>query len=229
MPCQSVFRLFALRNADSEFQNRLAVDLVLALAGHEIVRERRVGHAALPVAGRDLRLLLDAEARHAGELDQVAAVAGFGELGDAADAADAKQVRPVLGAGMRRIGLDHADEAVAVAQRVVDHLQIARLENVERHLAARQQQGARQRKHRDRAGQIVRAAIDGVHRHERTRLLLRSSVPDPVIRRAAGSSYAGRRSADRPCAAHNQANSTDDSFLRPPTVASSVGPQASKN
>jgi hypothetical protein len=49
------------------------------------------------------------------------------------------------------VGLDHADQPVAVAQRVVDHGEIARLENVERHLPARQQQRARQRKHRNRS------------------------------------------------------------------------------
>ena len=63
------------------------------------------------------------------------------------------------------VGLDHADEAMAVAQRVVDHRQIARLEDVERHLPARQQQRARQRKHRDRLRQVDRPAVLGVHRH----------------------------------------------------------------
>src|SRR5438552_12643441 len=48
-------------------------------------------------------------------------VAGFGELGDAPDAADAKQRRPGVVQRMRDIGLDHADQPVAVAQGVVDH------------------------------------------------------------------------------------------------------------
>ena len=66
------------------------------------------------------------------------------------------------------VGLDHADQAVPVAQRVVDHRQIARLENIERHLPARQQQRARQRKHRDDVRQVDRPAISGVHRHRFT-------------------------------------------------------------
>jgi hypothetical protein len=50
-------------------------------------------------------------------------------------------------------------------QSVIDHRQIARLENVQRHLAARQQQRTRQRKHRNDFGKISRAMIGRVDRH----------------------------------------------------------------
>ena len=112
------------------------------------------------------------------------------------------------GPGMRGVGLDHADQAMAVGHRVVDHREIARLEDVERHLPARQQQRAGQRKHRNHVRQIGRPAIDHVHRHCRS--------PDPTA------SDRTRRSAS------TQTGSTT-SLRRPLTVASSVGPHASKN
>ena len=95
MPSQSALRLLALRKSRSASEQRRAVDLLLALARDEIVGERRVGDAALAIGGRDAEFFLDAEARDAGELEQIAAVAGFGELGDAADAADLEQLRLV--------------------------------------------------------------------------------------------------------------------------------------
>ena len=74
----------------------------------------------------------------------------LGELRDASNAPDLEQAGLALvRSGMRGIGLDHADQAVPGAQRVIDHGEIARLENVERHLPARQQQSARQREYRD--------------------------------------------------------------------------------
>src|SRR5262249_28667826 len=109
-------------------------------------------------------------------------------------------------------------------QTVVDHFEIARFEDVERHLSARQEQRARQRKHRDRRGQIGRAAIDRVHRHRA------STLPE------GGQSEAGppyRHGGTARCAPlpalHAHANRSDDSRLRPATVASSVGPQASNS
>ena len=89
-------------NSDSERSNCLRSTCVLALARDEIVGERRIGDAALPVGGRDLQFLLDAEARNAGELQQIAAIAALGDLGDASDAADLEQIRLVLRSGMRR-------------------------------------------------------------------------------------------------------------------------------
>ncbi len=167
MPAQSVLRLLALRKSVSATSSAAAVDRFFALARDEIAGERRECHAALAIRGEHVELLLDAKARHAGELHHVAAVAGFGELGDAADAADLEQVGLLLRTGMRGIRLDHADQPVAVAQRVIDHREIARLENIERHLAARQQQCAGQREHRNVLGQVDRSAIDRIHRHRR--------------------------------------------------------------
>ena len=89
-------------------------------------------------------LLLDAEARDADERDQVAPVAGLGELRDAAGAADLVELRHRGRAAALRVGLDHADDAVAL-QRLIDHREIARLEDVERHLPARQEERAGQR------------------------------------------------------------------------------------
>ena len=47
-------------------EQRVAVDRILALARDEIVSERRISDAALPVLCRDLELLFDAEARNTG-------------------------------------------------------------------------------------------------------------------------------------------------------------------
>src|SRR6185312_6331243 len=106
------------------------------------------------------------EARDARELEDVAAVAGLGELGDAPDAANAEQGWLLLVPRMRDVRLDHANQAVAVAERVIHHREIALLENVERHLAARQQQRARQRKYRDYLGKVGVPEILGVVRNE---------------------------------------------------------------
>ena len=78
----------------------------------------------------------------AGELEKITAIAGLGELRDPADAADLVEVGLVLGPRICSVGLDHADQPVAGAQGIIDHRQIARLEDVERHLPARQQQRA---------------------------------------------------------------------------------------
>jgi hypothetical protein len=72
---------------------------------------------------------------------------------------------------MGDVGLDHADQAMAVAEGVVHHGEIARLEDVERHLAARQKQRAGQRKHRDHFRQFAGSAIFGIDRHELSRRL----------------------------------------------------------
>ena len=98
-------QLVGLEEGAQRRQQRLAVDRVLALARDEIVGERRVGDAALAIGRRDRQLLLDAEARDAGELEQIAAVAALGELGDAADAADLVERRLV---GRTRYGAGRA-------------------------------------------------------------------------------------------------------------------------
>ena len=171
MPSQSALSLLALRKLDSALSSASRSTASSPLRA-EKSSAKAIVDAALAIRRQHRQLLLDAEARHAGELDQVAPVAGLGELGDAADAADLVEVRLVLRARMRGVGLDHADQAMAVRHRVVDHREIARLEDVERHLPARQQQRAGQRKHRDHVRQIGRPAIDHVHRHCRS--------PDPT-------------------------------------------------
>src|SRR5262249_16725085 len=67
------------------------IDRVLTLACDKIVGEWRISDAALPVWRSHLELLLEAESRGTGELNQITAVAGFCELGYAADAADLVQ------------------------------------------------------------------------------------------------------------------------------------------
>jgi hypothetical protein len=82
---------------------------------------------------------------------------------------DTKQRRLGLAPRVGNVRLDHPDQPMAVAQRIVHHRQIARLEDVERHLAARQQQRAGQRKHRDYLGKVAGPAIFGIDRHMRPR------------------------------------------------------------
>src|ERR1700749_2836922 len=97
-------------------QQRLAIDFVLALARGEIVHERLIRHLALPVRRLNRQLSLDAKARYAGQLEEIAAVTAFSELGETADAANVKKMRPVfIGARMRRIRLNHADQPIARA------------------------------------------------------------------------------------------------------------------
>ena len=112
---------------------------------------------------------------------------------------------------MRRVGLDHADQAAAASERVVDHHQIARLENVERQLPARQQQRARQRKHRDHLRQVGGPEIACVHRHRGSPTSAAAGWPDQFPARCL--TRTGWTTA----------------ACGPSTVASSVGPQASKN
>ena len=158
-----------MRKSVSTSSKRLAVDRVLALARGEIVDEGEEIHLALPVGRQHGQFLDHLEAGDAGQFEDVAAVAGLGELGDAPDAADAEQRRPRLVSRMRGVGLDHPDQPVAVAKRVVDHGEIARLENVERHLAARQQQRAGQRKHGNQLRKLAGSAIFGIDRHRRSK------------------------------------------------------------
>src|SRR3979490_2489689 len=150
-------------------EQRFAVDRFFALARGEIVDVGEIIHLALPIRGQRGNLLDATEARDTGELQNVAAVAGLGELSDAPDAADAKQRRLVLVLRVGNVRLDHSDQPMGVAQSVVPHRQIARLEDVERHLTARQQQRAGQRKHRDHLGKVARPAIIGIDRHVRFR------------------------------------------------------------
>ena len=61
-------------------------------------------------------------------------------------------------AGVPAVGLDQADDPIP-RHGVVHHIQIARLEDVQRQLSARQQDGSAQRKDRDHLRQIERADI----------------------------------------------------------------------
>jgi len=97
-------------------------------------------------------------------------------LGDAPDAADVKQHRIVLVRRMRHVRLDHADQPVTVAQRVVHHRKIARFKDVQRHLAARQQQCAGERKHRNDLRKLGGPKIFGVDRHRLRALCLSKSL-----------------------------------------------------
>src|SRR6202043_3147422 len=132
----------------------------------------------------------------------------------------AKQHRAGLVLAVRNIRLDHPDQPVAVAQGIVDHRQIARLENIERHLAARQQQRAGQREHRNVLGKLAGSAVFGIDRHLRSRcydmsfVYLRILTAKPLCTLAEYAIYENR---------------IVDSRLRPSTVASSAPPHASKN
>ena len=106
------------------------------------------------------------------ELRSQAAIPGFRELRDASDAADPEQRRLGLVARVRAIGLYHSDQPMPVAQRVVHHRKITRLENVQRHLAARQQQRAGERKHRDDFGEVAGPTIFGINRHRAIPVLI---------------------------------------------------------
>ena len=101
--------------------------------------------------------LLQAEAADPGERDQIAPVFGFRERRDPPDGADGRQRRRAV-RSIRRQRLDHADDALS-GQRVVDHVEIARLENVERQRAARKHQRPAQRKQRHALRQIGCLAI----------------------------------------------------------------------
>ena len=109
------------------------------------------------------QLLAGAETADARQGDQVATVAGLGETGHPARAADGGQGRTLMIATGAR--LNHADDPLA-RHRVVEHVQIPGLEDVQRQLPARQQKCAVQGKHRDHQGQIVDLAVG--HRHERS-------------------------------------------------------------
>ena len=107
------------------------------------------------------------------------------------------------------VGLDHADQSVAVAQRVIDHGKITRFENIEWHLSARQKQCARQRKDRDdcRAIRLVRDI-------ERSSAC---SLCSAIRRRRRGETFLLRITFPM-----RYENKIDDRRLRPSIVAGSV-------
>ncbi len=100
---------------------------------------------------------------------------------------------------MRGVGLDHADQAMAIAQGVVDQGEITGLENVERHLAPRQQQRSRKREYRDHLRQINRATIHRVHRHRCTPTRLANLLAaDTNLKVNLAATIAPRRTRPRP-------------------------------
>jgi len=117
----------------------------------------------------DRQLLKNAVTADALQRDQIATVARFGELRDAAGAADLIKPGRERVAALLGVRLDHADEPMR-PQGVVHHGEVARLEDVERHVAARQQEGAGERKNRNDVRAILGAAVGRVHRHGRLRM-----------------------------------------------------------
>src|SRR5262249_2882788 len=119
---------------------------------------------------------------------EIAPVPGLGELSNAAHAADLIKIGPALRTGMRCIRLNHSDQSLASAQRIVDHSEIARLEYVERHLSARQQQSACERKHRNDGSDVAGRSVDRIHRHGRSLLVLGTRRDRIWYSRAVGTS-----------------------------------------
>src|ERR1700730_9071460 len=151
-------------------QDAVAIDLILARAGTEIDGKWAKIGAALPVGLGPGQFLDDLEPRNSRQRDKAAPIAGSGELGNSSRAANRKQG---WHAGCRPrfwIGLDHADDPVTF-EGIVHHGEIALLEYVERQFAAREQQGARERKDRKYRRQFIRVAISKVHAHFQSYLL----------------------------------------------------------
>src|ERR1700731_5125233 len=87
-PIPMALEMVRLEKIGERAQHAVAIDGILALARGEIVDERIVAYATLAVRRRGADFLLDTEAGDAGELEEIAAVSGFGELGDSPDTAD---------------------------------------------------------------------------------------------------------------------------------------------
>ena len=156
-------------------QQPLAVDGRLVLLTQVAAKPVVVGHhAAVAVLGR--QLLDDVEAAHPGQGDPIAPVVGFAEVDDAPAAAGAVDVRlaasrriPGRAAVVIRVGfggLDHADHPGLGGERRLHHVEVARLENIERQLATRQEQDAGEREHRDDTGQVLEGRSEGRAGHE---------------------------------------------------------------
>jgi len=105
IPCQSALSLLAFRKPERA-RNSLRDRLCLRPCVPRNRRRIEVAHAALPVGRRYFQLILDAKARYARELHQIAAVTTFGQLRDASDTAYAIEVGPVFRSRMRRVGLE---------------------------------------------------------------------------------------------------------------------------
>src|SRR5580658_1957901 len=107
------------------------------------------------------QLFDDVEAQKPGQRDEIAAVLRLAELGEPPGAADAVD-RGLAGIALVSKRLHHADKALA-RERVPRHGEVARLEDVERQLAARQEERARQRKDRQRRRERREARDERAH------------------------------------------------------------------
>ena len=193
--CQSAFRSFAFMKSASARSSAWRSTAFSALARDEIVGETARRYAALAVGGFHRQLLVDAEARHAGELDEIAAVAAFGQLSDAADAADLKAA--AAAAGPDRARGPRAGSCRSAGGRRAAHRRSWRDSAARKCSAASARAAAAARPAAgtpDRCGQVHRPAIFGVHRH--------------------GAMFLNSAHPSKPPSAADE-NKIDDSFLRP--------------
>ena len=151
-------------------EEAVAVDAVGAVAALEVGGEAVGRDLELAVGRHHRELVAELEAGHAVEDDEVALVAGFLEVGDAAEAcrSSAAATLPCGDSSVVSSGWTRPIMPVG-AERTVDHLDIARLEDVERTLRVGQQQRARQRKDRNalRAGRQGRWGASSGEQHRR--------------------------------------------------------------
>ncbi len=114
----------------------------------QIAGVRREVGAGAAEAVHQRQFVDNVEPAHAAQRELNLPAGGFLETGNAAGAADAIE-RGAVGRAQPRLAVDHrlddADQP-PVPQRVLDHVEITRLEHVQRQAAARQQQDAVQRK-----------------------------------------------------------------------------------
>ena len=134
---------------------------------HQIVAEGAEAGPHPAVAVAQAQLPLDDEADQPLERDQIAPVLGFAERDDPPRAA-----RPVdvgFAAAGPLMGQDHPDQPLRRRERRHRHVQIARLENIERQPAVRQQERAAERKNRNLVRQILEFGIERT-RHQENRI-----------------------------------------------------------
>ncbi len=132
------------------------------MAADEIASIRLVADAAAAIGLVRALLGNDVETRSAGQGDENAAIIGLAIGGETAGAAGLAQESGLVERRFLALGraarLDDADDAVA-GENIVEHLQIARLENIQRQGRARQQDASLQRKDRNGVRKIARLPI----------------------------------------------------------------------
>ena len=182
----------------------LAIDRSLASAFEKVLGEGRIvgDRDAVRQSGRRLRP--EMEPRHAHQGEKAAPVADLGVLDDAAGAPERIKLRARVSRLLRLGRLDDPDEPLA-GKRVVEHLEIARLEHGELDRPARQEKRPGKRKERDRLRHLGRPGEGAIELHGAL-LILRTLF-----------------AADR-CQ-----NQIADSLRRAATDSGSIRPQASKN